>query len=111
MQVDATGLPSGINNGAARILSNDPAAADTAFHATLSAAGAPNLLVSTARLDFGSRFVGDSDTLAVIIAHHRGDPPPISAVAASPAGYTVLHPPVLLPPRGPRRARRRVSPA
>jgi hypothetical protein len=74
LNMDASGLGTGTYAASAHILSNDPAAPDTAVKVTLDVTGAPDIVFSPATLDFGAHFTGARDTLALTVGNVGVDP-------------------------------------
>src|SRR2546423_7768610 len=98
LQVDASGLGSGTFHGAVRIASNAPAPADTGIAASMEVSGAPDVVLSPPRLDFGPNFLGAHDTLAVTISNAGVDPLHVSGVSTNAAVFTVGAAAFTLPP-------------
>jgi subtilisin family serine protease len=95
--LDASGLASGTYHGRVRLVTNDPAAFDTSVAATLDVTGAPHLVLSPPALDFGTHFLGASDTLALTLANDGVDPLIVTSLASDspaftldPGGFTLL---------------------
>ena len=80
IQMDASGLASGTYRGHVRLLTNDPAAADTGLAVALDVTGAPHIVLSPPLLDFGAHFTGARDTLTLTVANDGVDPLLVSRV-------------------------------
>src|SRR5262245_30849183 len=89
LRLDASGLASGTYRGRARILTNDPAARDTAVTAQLDVIGAPHLTLSPGALDFGTHFLGSSETLELTIANDGVDPLVVSELSSDSPSFAV----------------------
>ena len=89
LRMDATGLGTQRFRGEARILSNAPQSPDTGVMVVLDVAGAPDIVLSPATLEFGPHFSGSRDTLAVTAANRGVDPLIVSGVACDHAMFSV----------------------
>jgi subtilisin family serine protease len=74
VRFDATGLGTEMRSSALHVLSNDPAAPDTAIAASLDATGIAIARLRTASLDFGDVQSGRRDTLRVLVENAGGAP-------------------------------------
>jgi subtilisin family serine protease len=97
VRFDATGLGTETLASAVHVLSNDPAAPDTAVAATLSVTGIPLAKLHATALDFGDLQAGGRDTLALILENSGGAPLAVLGVDA-PAPFTPLFSPHVLEP-------------
>ena len=97
LDMNAAGLSSGAWGASAHILSNDPDFPDTSIRVTLNVTGAPDIVVSPAALDFGARFTGARDTLALTVENAGVDPLGVTGLhtdrsdfVVAPAAFTLL---------------------
>jgi len=98
LDMDATGLGTGTYGGRARIVSNDPAAPDTAVKVAFHVSGAPDIVVSPPALDFGALFWGARDTLALTVENAGVDPLLVAGVRTDRADFQVAGAPFTLLP-------------
>ncbi len=82
---------------ALHVLTNDPAAPDTALTATLEVTGVPIARLHTASLAFGDVQAGRADTLHVLVENAGGTPLALASVQA-PAPFAALFVPHVLQP-------------
>src|SRR6185369_5613875 len=82
LNMSAAGLGTATYAARAHILSNDPAAPDTAVKVAFSVTGAPDIVFSPATLDFGTHFSGARDTLGLTVANVGVDPLDVAHVAS-----------------------------
>lgn len=74
LRFDAKGLGTGNYHGVAHVIGNDPLSPDMALDATMSVAGAPDLLMAPRALSFGAVFSGGRDTLQLVLSNTGADP-------------------------------------
>jgi hypothetical protein len=89
LNMAAAGLGSATYAARARILSNDPAAPDTAVKVAFNVTGAPDIVFSPPALDFGTHFTGARDTLGFTVANVGVDPLDVSSVGSDRPDFVV----------------------
>ncbi len=89
LRMDAAGLASGEYHGRVRLLTNDPAAADTTVAVSLAVTGAPHLVLSPTALEFGAHFTGARDTLQLTVANDGVDPLVVREARTDSPAFTV----------------------
>lgn len=89
LRMDASGLGSQRFSGRAHIVSNAGTAPDTAVTVSFDVAGAPDIVLSRAALDFGPHFTGSRDTLSVTVANGGVDPLEVARVLTDRAVFTI----------------------
>jgi len=95
---DAQGQSPGDHAAEIVVRSNDPVQPEIIVPALLRVTSAPDLRVSSTQLDFGSIYLGGSVTLNLSILNDGTDVLSVSAVATTPADYTVSALPFTLQP-------------
>jgi subtilisin family serine protease len=89
LNMNAAGLGTATYTARARLLSNDPAAPDTAVKVAFRVTGAPDIVFSPASLDFGTHFSGARDTLGVTVANVGVDPLDVARVGCDRTAFVV----------------------
>jgi subtilisin family serine protease len=98
LHFDASGLGTAVYTGRAEILSNDPAAPDTAVKASFVVTGAPDIEFSPPSLDFGAHFTGARDTLSLTVANAGVDPLDVTRLSTDEGDFSALTTPFRLLP-------------
>ncbi len=85
---DASGLVGGTYDGIIRVVSNDPDEPDFQVPVTLDVTGAPDIEVSPLTFDFGSLFLGGTQTTQIVVRNAGTDDLTITGIGIDEAAFT-----------------------